>query len=74
MYVGIPIILGSKLRLDNLRLVQEGIDPSFDVIFVGTLPVDVPADSQEVCPLPVHTHNYLKSCTLNLYSRPRFTR
>ena len=28
---------------------QEGIDPSMEVIFVGSLPVDVPPESHEVC-------------------------
>ena len=28
--------------------VQEGIDPSFEVIFVGSLPVDVPPETQDV--------------------------
>jgi hypothetical protein len=27
---------------------QEGIDPSIEVIFVGSLPVDVPPESHEV--------------------------
>lgn len=29
-------------------LLQEGIDPSMEVVFVGSLPVDVPPESQEV--------------------------
>ena len=29
-------------------MLQEGIDPALEVIFVGTLPVDVPPESHEV--------------------------
>lgn len=29
-------------------VVQEGIDPSFEVIFVGSLPVDVKPETQDV--------------------------
>jgi hypothetical protein len=31
-------------------MVQEGIDPSMEVIYVGGLPVDVPAEAQDVRP------------------------